>query len=629
MTQSIEPSLPPVAGDRAAARVTPGSRAFALPPEPLRLLSYLRRYRAKFWIQAAGGILYNTVIVAGPIVLGTMLDAAAAIERLGSSPERLRTLTLRALTFVLVTIFFQYARYVKRWWLREMSNRIANDIRAGILGAVLNRPMVAVERESVGDLMARTVGDVNQIVGTVQYTINETWDTWLLMLSYLVVLLAYDVRITLLCALPIPLALYVAEAARHPLYRYSSSARRASSRVTSHLQRTLNGVGLLRLFGREAMENRRLEEYSLEQMRWGVKTALLQTGIMPVYAALASLGVVGVIVMGGQRVLDGSWTVGRFTAYLIMFLAMATRTRVAANVVNRFHAARASWDRIREKLEAAAPADGVPSVASPAHPAETIPTGRGAELIVEGLSYTYPGAARETLRGISFSAADGAFVAITGAVGSGKTALAAALTGLYPYQGSIRVGGHELSALHPLERTAAVAYAGQDSFIFSGTILENITMQPPGAVPADDPALVRALYVSALTEDLPLFPEGLATRVGERGVRVSGGQRQRIALARTLYADSPIVVVDDPFSAVDIGTERRMIDRLRHDLSGRTLVVCSHRLSAFVSADTILVLNGGEVVERGTHEELMAAGGVYQRIYSAQDWMEHEIDVDH
>ena len=148
--------------------MTSTTRAFALPEQPFKLRSYIRRYRTKFWIQAAGGILYNTVIVAGPIFLGLMIDAATAIESQGPSPDRVRALTLYTVLFVLTTVFFQAARYVKRWWLRDMFNRVANDLRAGLLSAVLDRSMPRVERESVGDLMARTVGDVNQVVDTVQ-----------------------------------------------------------------------------------------------------------------------------------------------------------------------------------------------------------------------------------------------------------------------------------------------------------------------------------------------------------------------------------------------------------------------------------------------------------------------------
>ncbi len=185
---------------------------FALPQQnPLRLISYLKKYSRQFWLQAVTGILYNTVIVAGPIMLGRTIDAATRLQDIGVTPANVRSLLLNAIVFLLVTIFFQYARYVKRWYLRDMTNRIAGDMRSGLFSRVLGYPMEKIDRESVGDLMSRTVGDVDEITATMQTTINETWDTWLLMISYFVVLLYFDWRITLVCAIPTPIAILVVQ----------------------------------------------------------------------------------------------------------------------------------------------------------------------------------------------------------------------------------------------------------------------------------------------------------------------------------------------------------------------------------------------------------------------------------
>lgn len=598
---------------------------FGLPTtKPLSLISYILRHRGLFWIEAAGGIIYNTVIVTGPIVLGMAIDAAGAVYE-SPTPDRVRQLLLYCLLLFGLTAFFQYARYVKRKYIRDMCFRIRADMRAGLLGRTLSRPLAALEREPVGDLISRTIGDVEQVVSTVETTINEAWDTWLLMLSYLVVLLWKDARVTLICSIPVPFALYVAEAARHPLYKYSVKTRQAAGRVTSHLHATLNNVALLRLFGREASEHRRLEGYAREQMTWSIKTALLQTGMMPVYAALASLGVVGVIGLGGQQVVAGAWTIGGFTAYLTMFLAMSRRTWVAARVFNRWHAARASWDRIREKLDA-----DIPQVASatgqPGRNVALPQLAPGSHLAVDNLSLSYPSGGGDVLHEVSFRVPVGSIVGVTGPVGAGKSALASVLTGLYPYGGSICIDGVELRDLAPGARAELVAYSGQDGFLFSGTIADNVTFGRDGEV--DTERLERCVFVAGLSDDLTLFRDGLSTRIGERGVRVSGGQRQRIALARALYANRPLLILDDPFSAVDLSTERRIIERLREELSGRrgsTAFIFSHRLNTFVFADYVLVLDRGRLVEKGTHEQLCAVqGGIYQRIYAAQTWMERD-----
>jgi ABC-type multidrug transport system fused ATPase/permease subunit len=213
----------------------------------------------------------------------------------------------------------------------------------------------------------------------------------------------------------------------------------------------------------------------------------------------------------------------------------------------------------------------------------------------------------------------GSLVGVTGAVGSGKSALACVFTGLYPYSGSVKVAGAELAELSSYAREELISYAAQDAFLFSTTIAENVAF---GEASPDLERVQQSLYLAALTEDLQLFPQGTNTVVGERGVRASGGQRQRIALARALYPNHPILVLDDPFSAVDIGTERRMIERLKQQMGTHTIFIFSHRLGAFADADYVLVLDHGRLAQQGTHQQLLAQDGIYQRIYQAQVWME-------
>ena len=595
---------------------------FALPQgNPYSMISYLKKYKRQFWLQTAGGVIFNTVIVTGPIFLGLAIDAAATLET-EVTQQNIRAFFLYCFAFVLLTVFFQYARYVKRWYLRDMSNRIACDMRAGFLFRTLNRQIESIEQESVGDMMSRSVGDVEQIVTTMQMTINETWDTWLLMITYFVVLLTYDYRITLLCSIPIPFAVFAAEAARHPLYRYSLNARRAAAVIASHLQKTINGITMLRLFGREEMERQRLEDFSADLRSWNIKTAVLQTGMMPIYATVASLGIVGVIGLAGMKVIEQQWTIGRFVTFLTMFSAMANRTWVAARVFNQFHAARAAWDRVKEKLKAIETSRTQPA-RTRMEMAGSLPNLSGLTLEVNNLTFSYPGSERETIAGISFTVQRGEWIGVTGPVGSGKSALAACLTSLYPYQGSYRIDGVEASLLPGDIRSELIAYSGQDAFLFSTTIRENITFSAEGTAEENPERLQNALMVAGLLDDLEVFPEGLDTVVGEKGVRVSGGQRQRIALARAVYTNNPILILDDPFSAVDIRTEEKILSGLM-SLNDRIIILMTHRVTSFRNADQILVIRNGQMEEKGTHSDLLSGGGTYAKIYDAQVWIEEE-----
>jgi len=385
---------------------------------------------------------------------------------------------------------------------------------------------------------------------------------------------------------------------------------------------------ILRLFGREEKETERLKDYSRNQMKWNIRTNLFQTGMMPVYATLASLGVIGVIGLGGARVVSGSWTIGTFTAFLTMFTLMSGRTWVAARTFNRFHAASASWQRIKNKLgEDSGVLNGE---LAPAHAEEArADVQRDSTYFrVENLSFSYSGANHAVLRDIGFTVNKGDFVGITGPVGSGKSTLAILLTGLYPYSGRITINGRDLLDYSSSEKAKTFAYSGQDAFLFSASIAQNITFQEVSELSAEARSrLDEAVHVAALSEDMTLFPQGLNTLMGERGVRVSGGQRQRINLARAIFTGNPVLILDDPFSAVDIGTEKRIIDRMKENLKGTTIIIFSHRLAAFTDADKVIVLDKGRLVEEGSHAALMAHGGIYQKIYSAQSFLEGNVSA--
>ncbi|MEW6523976.1 MAG: ABC transporter ATP-binding protein [Bacillota bacterium] len=588
----------------------------AATPARVRIWSYLGHHRALLIRGSSAGIGYNTLIVLGPILLGRALDSVLALERAGFTAAVVRAMHNNLLLLVLVTVTFQGLRTLKRWDLRRLANRIGTDLQRDILATTLSWPMPRLDRERIGDLMSRAVGDVDVVAETVYGTINEFHDTLILMLAYFAVLLYYDPWLTLICSLPAPLTAVASHYAGRWVFVRSTEARVAASRVNTHLQETLTGIRILRLFGREPEERQRLAKLCSAQLKANLAATLLQGGLMPVYAGLASLGLVAVIGLGGNKVIAGDWTVGGFTAYLTMFSAMTMRTLVAARVLNRLHVGRAAWARLVPKID--------PFVAAlPPRPLATLrpQAAQGVQLQLENVTFSFPGDARKAVDGLSIDAGPGSLICVTGPVGSGKSALAAALTGLYSYGGSIKLDGRELSSMTPDELPTFVAYAGQNPFLFSDTIKSNIAMvddQP-------EPDRFRsAVDGAALSQDIAAFPEGWETLVGERGVQVSGGQRQRIALARAIYAGVPLIVLDDPFSAVDVATERRMITGLRQAAGQATVVLCSHRLGTFPQADLILVLDNGRLAELGRHGDLIRQDSVYARIFQAQSWLEEQ-----
>ena len=557
---------------------------FYAPNKKLKLSAYIFKYKKEFWLQAGGGILYNTVVVFGAVFLGRTIDAAEQVYR---NQATISVFYSNLMLFLGFTLIFQFARYFKRFYMRILVNQMSCDIRAGLLENIFAMPLSTLSGEKTGDLMSRMIGDVDAVGASVQTTITELWDTVLLMLSYFTACMLFSSNLTLLASIPIPFTLLFALMFRNTLYSLALKSRKAASKINVHLQHNVTGIMLLRLFGLEQADNERFEHLLKDQYKWQVISSILQSGMGPIYVLFANLGVLLVLGLGGQYVINQTWTIGTFTAYLSMFIAMASRTNVAAKVMNTWHGAKASWDRICEMLneEYLKNQSEVNSVVS-------INT---EGLSVKALSFTYPFSKEQNIKNISFEAKNGEIIGVTGPVGSGKSALAAAISGLYTK-----------------ERNPLIAFMDSSHFIFSDDVLFNITLG------GENENVEKAVLVAELSDDITQFESGIHTRLMERGVRVSGGQRQRVALARAWASDCRILILDDPFSAIDVDMERKIMKNLRDNIGEKIILLFSHRLSTFDKVDRIILLKKGEIAEEGTHNELFKQNGLYKNIYSAQ-----------
>ena len=571
---------------------------FAPPENKDKISSYIKKHKKQFLITAISGTFFNSAIVLGPIFQGKLLDTAV-------NAASINYILKAALEFVGVTLAFQIARFFKRYYVRDMANRMSGDMRIGIMESILNTDLNILEKGKTGDMMSTTIGDVDIVVEAVRKSITELWDTGVLMAAYWIALMYYDVKITLIASIPIPLVILLTQLMKKPVHSKSKEARGATSKSTIQIRKMISEVNILRLYGREGAETERLKERLSEQANKNVKVTILKNGLAPIYSALASVGIVVVIYLGGSKVISGSWTIGTFTAYIAMFTALAVRTTTAAKVFNIQQGAKASWDRVLGLMnnESQASFNKVDSF-------------KAKEISVENLSFKYPTSDEYAIKDISFNIPSGKMVGITGSVGSGKSALALALTGLYDYEGEIFLDNVDLNDMKYEQKIAAITYMGHDSFLFSNSLKSNITWNDDNAERLD-----KALDIASLKKDIKSFEKGIDTEVGEKGTKVSGGQKQRIALARALYKDANIVILDDPFSAVDINTEAKVIENLRENVGNRIIFIFSHRLDTFKYMDMILVLDKGKIVERGTHDELISKEGIYSKIIDSQQFL--------
>lgn len=599
------------------------------------LRPYFRQVAGLLVIGSIAGILMNVAIVLPAVFLGRAINAALAFAK-GSAGGS--DVAWAVVLFVFATAATQVPRIGKRYWLGLARVRFQASVRSDALRGVLAWPMDRLAAMSVGGVMARVVGDVEVLGLGVGEVIVETWDTLLFSVSLVVTMFVYAPGLALVALAPVPIALVIAKLAGRVVAARTADARQTDADLTTALHEQLGGFRLLRLSGRTTAAAERIGVLAHRQAAAELSAIRVGQGLAAVYTMLLSAGAFFIIWLGGTRVAAGALTVGGLVAFLQLFVRFVTRAPRIPQMANRVQAAGAAYARLRDLLAAPPPIALEPrwSSFSSVHVAgsrsrspDPDRTGHPpAMLSIRGVSFTYPGSTAQTLRGIDIDVRPGRLIAVTGPVGSGKSALGKLAAGIYrPDAGEVLLDGSPVGEIPAAERARHVGYVAQEPDLFSGTVAENVLLQPRQYTPGlDDPVIHSAIGAASLDEDIARMPAGVRTQLGEAGIRVSGGQRQRIAIARALCAGGmpSLLVLDDPFSAIDVQTEQAIIAALHASSAGSalrqapTILLLSHRLAAFPYADEVIVLDHGAIAERGSHADLLDSGGLYARIYRAQ-----------
>jgi len=580
------------------------------------VLPYYRPYRK----QLIGGLVCvffaNVFQIAGPYIMKLAIDGLGDSELTGG-----RVATLGALIVAAALVGGAF-RYGMRELMNGISRRIENDLRDDFFGQLMRLDAAFHGATRTGDLMSRATNDTGAVRMAVGPALMYTVNTALSFVFALSLMIWISPRLTLFAMIPMLLLPVTVLGFGRVIHRRFEAIQEQFSTLSTFVQENLTGVRIVRAYTQEGEQARQFEAHNEEYRSANMRLVLKAGAFHPLLMLMAGTAMMLVTWLGGAEVIAGTITLGDFVAFGF-YLALLIWPMIALGwVVNLYQRGAASMGRIDKIMKAR------PTLAMPAQ-GSSIDGARGA-IELRHVSFAYPGTERRVLEDVSFVVNPGETVAIVGPTGSGKSTLVALLARLYdPTEGEILLDGTPLTDIDPSTLRARIGMVPQDAFLFSDTIAGNIGLglEAPASVDGVPAApVLRAAEVAQLHDQILGFPKKYDTILGERGINLSGGQKQRATLARALARQPLVLILDDALSAVDTHTEAAILEDLRTAMKASTSFIISHRVSAVMHADQILVLEHGRIVERGKHAHLITAGGTYARLLKRQ-LLEENLEV--
>ncbi|MDD6246330.1 MAG: ABC transporter ATP-binding protein [Firmicutes bacterium] len=562
---------------------------------PDRIASYFRVEWLPLAVVTLSGLIYNVGLLAGPWFEGRLAQCLADI--LGGSETAAR-MALLVLGYILVTLTVQAARFVKRFYVRRFANNINRRMKGILYANLVRKSRASLEREGAGELMTKAISDVDDCVEGMRKFTTEVFDTGVALLGYAVMLLVYDWRLALLSLLFTPISYVCAAWMKRPVQRAGAAYKKAAGALSAAtLDRAQNAV-TYRTYGCESTREKRYEQTLKAYEQTAVRSSVWQSALPPLYLAVSGAGVLFILRFGAKNVLGTgwrAWDIAAFTTFLSCFTKLTVKSSKVAKLFNSVQKAEVSWKRIQ------------PLMTSP----ETlellaVPAAAGVE--IENLSFAYGSEA--VFSGLSLTVQPGDIIGVTGPVACGKSTLGRAFLCEAPYGGSVKFGGKELSALTPRQIAATVGYLGHDPELSADTVENNVLC-------GSNQDAMPYLDAAALKDEVLGMENGPDTVIGSAGTRLSGGQAQRLALARTLAHPRPLLVLDDPFSALDRNTEDTVFANLQAYARDKVVFLISHRLYHFPQLRQVIFMENGKTTV-GTHAELMASVPAYRQLYESQ-----------
>jgi ATP-binding cassette subfamily B multidrug efflux pump len=573
-------------------------------PKSLRpLFPYLKKYRGSYVLGALCVLLLNGIAILLPLVIGHAVDDLTQAV----TPRKLLIYALMVLAVAFSKSIFQF---LTRWLVIGISREIEFDLRNDLFAHLEKLSYSYYQRTRTGDIMARATNDLNAVRMLLGPAIMYSANTIVFTAGALAFMLRISPRLTLYAFLPLPFVSIAVQYFGRRIHERFETIQAMFSEISARAQENFSGARVIRAYVQEEAEIIGFEASNQRYIARSLKLVRLMGMLWPTLETMLGMAVVMVLWLGGREVLLGRLTVGGFVAF-ITYMALLTWPIIALGwVINLFQRGTASMGRINEILTEMPAIEDSESIKT----AEDLPAQIEGDIEFRGLNFGYDGA--PVLHDINLHIPAGTSLAIVGPTGSGKTTLVSLIPRIYDAPpGSVLVDGRPVRD-YPLEVLRQnMGFVPQETFLFSETVRENIAF---GKQDASDQEVGVAAEAANIAADIEGFPETYKTLVGERGITLSGGQKQRTAIARAVIRNPRILVLDDALSSVDTHTEDKILNHLRELMRGRTTIFISHRVSTVRNADTIVVLHGGRIVERGTHDELITLNGYYTDLYNKQ-----------
>ena len=563
---------------------------------PDRILSYFKMQWPILLAVTVSGLIYNIGLLAGPWYEGQMTGCLVNI--LGGNAGYSDMLVL-VISYVTVIAVVQISRYIKRFYVRRFANNVNRDMKEILYGSLVHRSRAQLEEEGAGNVMTKAILDVDDCVEGMRKFTTEIFDTGVALAAYAGLLLYYDWRLAILSMLFLPVSYVLAEKMKSNVQRTGAAYKEQSGALSAAtLDRATNAI-TYRVYGREKEREQAYEENLTAYEKSAVRANIWSTAFPPLYRIISMIGVLFILYFGSKNVLGNGWkvwNVASFTTFLSCFIKLSVKSSHAAKLFNAVHKAQVSWKRIKPLMKEDSYEDDNRLL-------------KPGILEVSHVSFAYPGG-EKIYEDLSFLAAPGQIIGVTGAVACGKSTLGKTFLCEYPYEGRICFHGKELSQMTKTEQNGMIGYLGHDPELFNDTVRNNILL-------GDDDDPEKYLKAVCFDGEVAEMEEGMDTIVENGGIRLSGGQAQRLALARTLCHKRPVMILDDPFSALDRKTEEEVFANLRKLTADSIVILLSHRLYLFPKMDQMLWMEDGKVTA-GTHEQILEKCPEYARLYEAQ-----------